>query len=246
MKRRIAIALAAFAVAAWSTEAQSPSEGTLYGQLTTNEAPSSVSISALDRVLKTSDEFSAAILYTASSVAFREKRLDDAGFLLYIARFRARFDKALFPPTGTGGNSPLLALAALQQEVGAVVNPAIMAEPKTYAKVADRVRSWTPKVPSGYHPGWDYSAKGSEKQAEEATAANRKETIEHMTGLSQLLLDRSYFAAFKTVQDHNLKRAGETKGPSDEAYDVAVSTIQRIEKEKGITGVGTALKRSKK
>ena len=243
MKTPFATILVVFALVELSVEAQAPSEARLYDQLTTNGVQS---ILALDRVLKTPDEFSAAILYTASCTAYGENRLEDSGFLLYVARFRARFDEALFPPTGSGGNSPMLALAALQQTLGASVNPAIMGQPRIYARVVGRVKVWKPKVPPGYHPGWEYSRKGSEKKAEEATLVNRKEAIEHMAALSQLLTDPSYFSAFKTIQDHNLKKAGEPKRPSDQAYDAAVSAIRRIEKQKGISGVGPFLESSNK
>jgi hypothetical protein len=239
--KKITTVLAAFAVCIQTSHAQSRSEQALFGQLVTNEV--AVSISALDRVLKRPEELSAGILYGACGVAFREKRLEDAGFLLYVARLRSRFDKELFPPTGTGGNDPMLALAAAQQELGSVVNPALMREPKAYANALTRVKSWKPKVTSTYEPGWEYSKKSSELQAEQAVAASRKDFIDHMSGLSTLLLDEGYFSAFKVVQDYNLKPSGDAKRPSKEAYDAAIKTMERIEKEKGIEGVTAAIKK---
>jgi hypothetical protein len=239
MKKLITF-LAALVICISTAAAQSRSEQALYGQLITNRV--AVSLSVLDRVLKTPEEFSAGVLYAASGVAFREKRLEDAGFLLYVAQLRTRFDNALFPPTGTGGNSPMLALTAYHQELGPVVNPALMREPKVYAKAVARVKSWKPKVTSTYEPGWDYSKKGSETEAEQAVAANRKEFIEHMSGLSTLLLDDTYFSAFKVAQDYNLKPDKEPKRPSKKAYDAAIQTLERIEKEKGIEAVTAVMK----
>lgn len=233
--------LTGLAVCIQMSRAQSGSEQALFGQLITNEV--AVSISALDRVVKTPEEFSAGMLYGACGVAFGEKRLEDAGFFLYVARFRSRFDSALFPPVGTGGNNPMLALAATHQELGSVVNPALMREPKSYANVLTRVKSWKPKVTSTYEPGWEYAKKGSEAQAEQAVAVNQKEFIEHMSGLSTLLLDDAYFSAFKIVQDFNLKPISDPKRSSKEAYDAAIKTMERIEKDKGIEGIAAVIKK---
>jgi len=240
MKKLITV-LAALAVCIATSQAQSRSEQALFGQLITNKV--AVSLSALDRVLKAPEEFSAGVLYAACSVAFYEKRLEDAGFLLYVAQLRSRFDMALFPPTGTGGNCPMLALAAYHQELGSFVNPALMREPKAYAKVVARLKSWKPKVTSTYEPGWEYSKKGSETKAEQAVADNRKEFIDHMSGLSTLLLDDAYFRAFKVAQDYNLKLEADPKRPSKEASDAAIHTMERIEKEKGIEGVTSVMKK---
>jgi hypothetical protein len=238
----VALALVALAVGIFTLESQSRSEGPLYRQLITKGAPS-VSISALDRVLATPEKFSALILYNACGVAFHEKRLEDAGFLLYVAQLRTRFDKAMFPPTGTGGNNPMLALAAINQQLSEVVNPAIMREPKVFAKILARVKSWNPKVAAAYEPGWEYSKKESEKHAEDAVAENRKEFMYHMNGMSTLLSDGAYSSAFILVQDYNLRLNGDTNRPSKEAYDAAIQTIKRIEKEKGINAITSVIQK---
>jgi hypothetical protein len=214
--------------------AQSRTEEELYQQLMTN-GPVSISVSALETVIKSPNEYSAGILYAGCFVAEREKRLEDAGFLLYIARFRGRFDQSMFPPIGTGGNNPMVALAAYHNQLGTVINPEITAQPDVYAKIVERLKLWKPKVSADYNPGWGYAAKKSEKEAEEAVASNRKETLDFMTGLSTLLLDKEYFKAFKTLQDYNLK--SDATRPSKEARDEAIQILERIEKEKGINGV---------
>src|SRR4051812_22996446 len=114
-------------ILAVSSYAQASSEEALYLALAT---AGEGSVTALNAVVAKPDSVSAVILYTASSVALREGHLEDAGFLYYVARFRAQFDKELFPPTGTGGNSPMVLFGALQQQLGQVVSPLLMAEPK--------------------------------------------------------------------------------------------------------------------
>lgn len=71
------------------------------------------SVAALQTVLKKADGYSALILYGGAAAAFKEKRLEDSGFLFYTAQLRARFDKECFPPKGKGGDSPFLVYAGL-------------------------------------------------------------------------------------------------------------------------------------
>jgi len=230
--------LVAVLACASATLAQSPVEDALYQRLTTSGSDSAA---ALDEVMAKPESSSAVLLYFASSVALKEKRLEDSGFLFYVARFRAQFDKELFPPTGTGGNSPMVLFGALQQQLGSVVNPALMAEPKVFAKVLARVESWKPEVPQGYLPGWEFSQKESPEKAEASIQDGRARFLEGMGGICTLLQDDDYFAAFKTAQDYNLKPRDEK--PAKEAFDTAMETMERIEREKGIQGVVTKTKK---
>ncbi len=240
MKKLIACSCIAFFIGTILSRAQSPAEEPLYHQLTTGELDKAT-LSALDRVLKDSEEYSAVILYAACAVAMRTNRLEDAGFLFYAGQIRVKFDKAVFPPTGTGGNSPMLLFGALQYEVGTPLNPALFAKPKIFVKVAERIKSWKPKAGPKYEPGWEYSKRGDEKTVAEALESVRKTMTSEIVGQASLLLDTNYFAAFRIVQDYNLK-SGATNQPSRQAYDTALGTMQRIEKQKGIDGAATAIK----
>ncbi|PWU08453.1 MAG: hypothetical protein C5B50_29675 [Verrucomicrobia bacterium] len=240
--RKVFIALVVLSsVSVLPAMAQSRSEQALYEMLTTNESHS-VSLAAVGKVVTNSDGLSAAILYTAAGVAFREKRLEDAGFLFYAAQLRARFDRALFLPIGTGGDNPMLALGALQQQLGQVINPAVMRQPKAYASIVERLRSWKPKATRDYEPGWEYAKRRTEKEAEQDVAGDRQKFVGHMVGLSALLLDTNYFKAFQTVQAYNLSSSRSNNRPSKDAYESAVLTIKRVEKDKGIEAVGAVLK----
>lgn len=196
-----------------------------------------VSTAALDRVVKNPGAISAAVLYSAVSVAVREKRVEDAGFLFYIARFRAQFDSELFPAVSQGANSPLTSLSALQQQWGSVINPAVMGSPTTFATVLARVKAWTPAVVEGYHPGWQYAGRGEEGRARAAMENTRRQFLESMNGLCTLLQDPTYFAAFRTGQDYNTLRGA--RRPTAQEYQEAMQTMTRIEKEKGIPGIAS-------
>lgn len=217
---------------AWTTVcySQSPAEEDLYEKL----VKGAEQVKALETVLKAPDEYSALILYVGAGVAFKEKRLEDSGFLFYAGQLRARFDQKCFPPKGTGGDSPFLAYAAFSQGLGSTINPAVMAEPKTFAKSMERLKKWSPKAPKEYDPGYEFTERLSEKDAHEAAKPNRTEFLSRMGDLSTLLNDAEYFAAFRVVQVYNL--VGDDKRPTKQEKEQATETMKRIEKEKNLKG----------
>jgi hypothetical protein len=135
----------------------------------------------------------------------------------------------------------MILFGALQQQIGSVVNPALMAEPKVFAKALARVKSWSPEVPKGYLPGWQFSQKASPEKAEASFQDGKTKFLKGMGGICTLLQDDDYFAAFKIAQSYNLKPR--TEKPTKEAFDVAMKTMERIENEKGIQGLAKMTKK---
>jgi len=211
--------------------AQSPAEKDLYEKLA--EGPGQVK--ALETVLKAPDQFSALILYLGANVAFKENRLEDSAFLFYAGQLRARFDKECFPPKGTGGDNPFLAYAALSQQVGSAINPAVMAEPKVFAEAIERVKKWNPKAPKGYEPGYEFTERKSEKDGDEAAKPGRIEFLNRLGDLSSLLSDAEYFAAFRVVQAYRLA-SDDKQRPTKEENEKATEIMKRIEKDRGLNG----------
>ncbi|MBI2511622.1 MAG: hypothetical protein HYV96_06560 [Opitutae bacterium] len=203
-------------------------------------ATPAIAAAALDQVLANADTTSASALYIAAGAALKAGKLSDAGFLFYAARIRTAFDQALFPPRGAGGDSPLVALGALQFQLGSSLNPTLMADPKAYAAAVEKVKAWTPRAPDDYQPGWEYKQRTTLKAAEDAIRDLRAKFIEQMGSLSTLLNDERYFAAFRTVQKFN--RGPATERPPREAYDAALKTMREIETVKGIPGPASRVK----
>jgi hypothetical protein len=183
---------------------------------------------ALESVLRAPEKYSPVILYFGATLAFQKNRLEDSAFLYYAGQLRAHFDRDCFPPRGTGGDSPFVAYAALSQEIGRSINPAVMAEPRIFDKVLERIKKFIPVAPREYDPGYEFS----ERKPEQAAQAGRNEYIDTMSGLSALLNDSEYFAAFRVVRDSN--RTGGNQ--HSKKYEEAVATMKRIERAKGING----------
>ena len=234
MIKKLALIAFVFFTLVNASQAQSPTESAIYSQLV---RPGKASVLALDAVLKNPDFSSAAVLFIASTVAFRQKQVEDAAFLMYLGEIRVQFDHALFPPKENVDADPISTYTALQQQLGSRVNPAIMEEPRLFAKVLAKVKNWSPKIAEGYGPGWEYAKIGNPKEAEAALATAKAEFLKTMGGLCTLLQDRAYFAAFKTVRNFSLKSG--KGGPSQQAYESAIQTMKRIERDKGIYGFAT-------
>lgn len=225
------LAIGLLAVLATPGFSQSRGEMELYEKLTASPQAAL----GLETVLKQPSVYSATILFVSSGVAFKEKRLEDSAFLFYTAQLRALFDQQCFPPKGQGGDSPLVAYGALAHEFGSAINPAVMAQPKVFEKVMVRVKKWTPKASADYDPGYEFTERKTEQEAAEAAKPNRDDFLERMSGLSTLLNDSEYFAAFRILQAYNSE--SNDQRPTDEANDQATETMIRIEKERKIKGV---------
>lgn len=207
---------------------QSPAEKELVENLLKRRG----SVKALETVLKKPDEYSALVLYLGANVAYRKKRLEDSAFLYFTAQLRTHFDRECFPPKDEGGNDPFLVHMVFSLQFGEVLNPAVTAEPRVYERVLARVKKWTPKASPEFEPGYEYTERRSEKDAHAAVHAHRTKFIEAMSGTSTFLNDAEYFAAFRVIQTYN--SSSDDKQPTKEAYDNAVETVKRIEKDKGI------------
>jgi hypothetical protein len=190
---------------------------------------------SLNYVLAHSQEAPSPHLFIASAAALSSDRLGDAGYLYYTAQLRGRYDVARFPPKGQGGDSPTRILTAFSQQIGGVVNPAVMSEPKTFAEVVTRVSKWTPVTAATYTPSWEYTA-NDPAAGKKAFDTQHAAFLKQIGGLSTLLNDPQYFAAFKVLQKYNMSQ--QKPGPDlEKAKTAAIDTMSGIEKQRGIEGL---------
>lgn len=106
---------------------------------------------AVRLVLENSTQADPATMYIASLNANSLGQLENAGFLFYAAQMRAVFDMKRFK----GGNMPGgvgAAFGALRNQIGEVINPAIVRDPKVYAKIVERLENWDMTTPKNYNP----------------------------------------------------------------------------------------------
>jgi hypothetical protein len=185
---------------------------------------------AADYVLAHATSSSAFHLLAASLAELRRQRLEDAAFLFFAGKLRARIDRECFPPVGEGGDSPGVALGALGYQIGAEVNPAIMREPKAYTAAIERLRAWDPQMAPGYDPGWEYRSRKPAAEARAIAAKAKQEYLRPAEGLSTLLNTPEYFEAFKVVQDYNFADVKEQLQPeARDRKERAEKSLREIE-----------------
>jgi len=214
------------------------SERELQEQLLT---PGMEAVQAMKNVLQSPQKHSAKTLYLSAAVAQKESRIEDAAFLFYIARFRVVYDTELFPPSGTGGDSPLVELKAFQTVSGGTINPSIMKSPTDFAATISRVKAWMPSADGNYDPAWNWQLRGDDAKALAAMEKRRKPFIAKMEGLAKLFANKEYHQAFMDEQARNLSGDASSK----ELRNKSLETMRRIEKEMEISGIATELEKSK-
>lgn len=162
----------------------------------------------------------------------------DAAFLFQAAQLRARLDLKRSAPVGTGGDGPGVAMGALSQSLGGVINPAIMRHPAAYAAVVKRLESWDPYAEAPYVPGWRYAKTLPEKEARALGAQYKAEYLSAARGMSVLLDDPAYFQAFLVVQQFNFSSEEERRKPALlEKRKQAEQRLREIEEKRGIEGL---------
>jgi hypothetical protein len=179
----------------------------------------------LNWVLRHSDAVSPMYLYVAAATAYRHQRLEDAGFLFYAAQVRRKWELLQFPPKGTGGDSPAIFFAFLNQNAGQILNPAVMSEPVVFRRTFDRLMRWRPRTPAGYDPQYEYTAADSAQAAKEF----EKLRTEYMTDMAQQatrLELPEYVKCFRVVLHHNVE---ENSPISEESYEYAASRLQTFQ-----------------
>ena len=191
---------------------------------------------ALAKTLLKPAEQTPLVLYLCANEAGGAGRLEDSAFLFYAGQQRARFERECFPPKDSGGDDPFTALSAISSSLGQGINPAVMAQPRTFQAVMDRVKTFTPQVPPGYDPGYEYTKQKPTATALAATEAKRAEFVQMMSGMATLLNDPDYFKAFQTIQGYNFGTTDPR--PSKADRDTAMATIRRIEQEHGLKLMG--------
>jgi len=198
--------------------------------------------SALNTILRTPETTPAVLLFMASSAALKTKRLEDAGFLFYVAQMRHRFDVDAFPPKGAGGNDPRQLLQALSDTIGRAVNPTVMVQPKVFSRIVARTAQWEPKILTGSSPGWAHLTPAMTARAQAAHRVRKQESVQVMRGIATLISDPAYLQDFRLVQNYNL--GPQTSRPTATEYGAARTRLANFERQKGIKGPFTLSSRT--
>jgi hypothetical protein len=185
----------------------------------------------------------------AAGLAYSEGAVERAALLLYLGQVRAAIDLKAYEPTEIGGNSPIVALDAMQQMAGSYINPAAVRDREMFARVIARVSFWNPTYSPKYSPGWDFKSEVTKASFEQIVQDAKKRWLESMSNMAKLLRDDEYYKLILLAQDFNFRH--EKRKPWDpqgkdiktqvtvteEEYNDAVSKMKSIEKRLGVASL---------
>ncbi|HEY4312302.1 MAG TPA: hypothetical protein VGN12_22835 [Pirellulales bacterium] len=117
---------------------------------------------------------------------------EEAGFLFFAAQVRFEIDKQVFPPIGTGGDSPATLQSALSMSVGMRVGPLVKNDARVQAKVAQLLGQWKPYLGADYEPGWDHKPRMDEQAATALASRVQQRAIKALTPNTKLLENAEY------------------------------------------------------
>lgn len=201
----------------------------------------------VDGALAEAESTDSAALMQAANAAFSQKRFEDAAFLLYAGQSRFNADMKVYPPIGTGGNSPATAMGAAGFVIGAKVNPAIMWKRDAFSRVLKRLKRWRPKYGYDYSPGWKYRNAVPKAERHNIVVEVIESRNKQMEDFQELLANDEYNALFRRLQeakfDADSLRQVDGKNfkaftpPSTVEIQKIESRMQEIESEVEIEGL---------
>mgnify|MGYP000877812032 FL=1 len=190
---------------------------------------------ALDYVLAHADTMNSIHLLVGANTAYRLNRLQDAAFLFYAGRIRARYDLQKYQPMASGGDNPIAALRFLIANASRPIMRAVFFEAADYAGMVQRLEAWTIEESDDYDPGWAYRR---HEVPDDLAAHLMAETLEEARPLATLLNIPEYMKALKTMREFNeLPSEARDESVAIERYARAEQTMQRIELERDLKGI---------
>lgn len=185
----------------------------------------------------------------AAGLAYSEGAVERAALFLYLGQVRAAIDLKAYEPTEIGGNSPIVALDAMQQMAGSYINPAVIRDRDMFARVVARVSFWNPTYSPKYSPGWDFNSEVTKARFDHIVRDEKKRWLKSMSDTTKLLRDDEYYKLILLAQDFNFRH--EERKPwdpqgkdvktqvtvSEEEYNDAVSKMKSIEKRLGVASL---------
>ncbi len=176
---------------------------------------------------------SASDLFIAVIPALQSGNIRRAGFLFYIAKFRAQLEMDCFPPDNQM-DGPAVAFSALSEQMGPVINQKVCSDPETLKTILDRIACWHRKIDNGFQPDWKYTHRANLEESYAKNDMSVNAFLKGMGGICTLLGDPEYFRAYQTVLRYNT--AMESR-PAQQEFEEAKTFLTAEEKRRNIQGL---------
>ena len=124
---------------------------------------------------------------------------DDAAFAFMASQLRFQIDRKIYPPKGKGGNSPSILMGALGSGIGPAVMKSVHKDPDRMLRFIKRIRTWKPRFPEDYKPGWDYEAALPPDERQAIVKKVKAKSIKPLRELEVLYSNDRYKQLVKTI-----------------------------------------------
>jgi len=183
-----------------------------------------------------SESLDSTALILMSMASLKNKDNLNTELFLYKASLRAAVDKAVFPPIETGGNSPLLLLMALRQQISAAIFAAPQKSSEQYQLMIDSINDWKPICEEKYNPGWEYNAIPDYELCQAKIIELIDKNVNIMNQQKAFYAHPEYYSLLKQWQDLHVRSLySQSTEPNNELINLQ-NKLFNIEKELGVKG----------
>lgn len=194
----------------------------------------------IDRIVadgvEQSNGLDAFTLMTLSTVALKKEDYFHAELFMFMSMLRAGVDKEIYPPVGSGGDSPTLVLMAMRQSISQALQEGPIKSSDTYQALIHAFENWEPHCDGSYLPGWDFSGTPDYENCRSKFTEFISNNVENMKKRLPLYEHPEYFTLLKDWQELNMQHLFSDADEISEAHKAIQEKLALIESEASING----------
>jgi len=183
-----------------------------------------------------SERIDSISLILLSTIALKDKDFLNAELFMIKALARAGVDREVYPPVNSGGDSPLLPLMAMRQNLAFAIQQGPQKSADEYQLLVDSFDQWQPICNSSYNPGWEYSGKPDFEYCKKQFSEVISNNVIKMNERAVYYHNPEYHSLFKEWQ--KLLMAGVYSNPdepNEKLMELQIKLVN-IESELGVKG----------
>lgn len=183
-----------------------------------------------------SNKLDSMALVLLSAVSLKAEDYEYAALFLNQGRIRAAIDRKIFPPVRTGGNSPLLPIMAVKNQLTSAINDNVQKNPELHQSMIGLFKEWQPVCDLGYNPGWEYTGQPDYQACKAQFIEYIGNNVKALEQMSRFYTHPEYFTLLKEWNEAKMKFLLSRVEDEDEIVKNMENRLHSIEKELGVQG----------
>ncbi len=166
--------------------------------------------------------------------SFKINDKEGAASLLLMAQARKEIDREVYPPIGTGGDSPTLPVYALISMMSKPIMESVRNDPQVAKEVLEKLKGWSPKFSENYEPGWKYTRMVDRERLDEIVEKHKQAVLKPVLNQVKLFSDPRYEEAMEKVSkfEEIEQQYQDTRRSADSIEAMPAEVKQRYESAK--------------